>query len=40
MIRARGGEAGRGVRCYEITHLILGVRKDSLDKLIPRLKAK
>ena len=31
---------GGGARCYEITHLNLGVREGSLDKLIPRLKAK
>ena len=30
----------RGAGCYEITHLNLGVREGSLDKLIPRVKAK
>jgi len=29
-----------GAGCYEITHLNLGVREGSLDKLIPRVKAK
>ena len=33
-------DGGGGARCYEITHLNLGVREGSLDKLIPRLKAK